>query len=80
MKVKDVPKSPAYLVYHDAYMNGAMDIYPYPDFASAQAKADQHNETMDEMGVDGAGLYRAYVKLPRKKVWKYHAAVPREMV
>lgn len=42
MRIKDMPASPAYLVFHDAYDGGAMDVYPvadaWPESALAVAK------------------------------------------
>lgn len=71
MRIKDVPIHPAYLVHHDHFMNGAMDVYPRQDLAAAQAEAKSKNDYMDSIGVHG-GQWRAYEKLPRVKIWQYH--------
>jgi hypothetical protein len=72
MKLAEVPAHPAYLVFHDAYMNGAMDVYPVTSLAMAQEHAALANMELDATGQDECGIWRAYEKLPRKKVWKYH--------
>ena len=72
MRVKDVPASPAYLVWHDAFDKGAMDVYLRDDFAAAEKEAQSKNEYNDEMGYDEAGFWRAYTKLPRVRVYKVH--------
>ena len=74
MKLVDVPISPAYLVFHDAFMNGAMDVYPSESLELAEKTASFNNERMEALGHDEAGIWRAYIKLPRKRVWKYHPA------
>lgn len=73
MKLRDVPASPAYLVSHDPYMNGAMDVWPWESLASAQAEATTRNERAESMGYDPT--WRAYAKLPRVRVWKYHTPI-----
>jgi hypothetical protein len=72
MLLRDVPKHPAYVVFHDAYDNGAMDVWPATSLASAQGRVDVANSELDAMGQDECGFYRAYTKLPRKKVWKFY--------
>jgi hypothetical protein len=74
MRLKDVPASPAYLVFHDAYMNGAMDVYPAESLDLAERTAKFNNERMESLGHDEAGVWRSYTKLPRVRVWKYHPA------
>lgn len=73
MKLKDIPASPAYLVFHDAYMNGAMDVYLLPSLKEAEERAKVANENLESMGEDECGMWRAYLTLPRKRVWKLHA-------
>ena len=73
MQIKDAPLSPAYVVFHDAYMNGAMDVWPCTSLAIAQAIAKQRQTAMEQMGQDECGIYRAYEKLPRVRVWKFHS-------
>lgn len=75
MTIKDVPASPAYLVCHDHYDNGAMDVRPMPDLETAKSKAFDYNRRMDEQGNEGCH-WAAYTKLPRKRVWKYRAPTP----
>lgn len=72
MKLNEVPESPAYLVYHDYWMNGAMDVYPMPSLEEAETRARNKNEYAESIGCDDGGRYAAYVKLPRRKIWKYH--------
>lgn len=72
MKLKDVPPSPAYLVFHDAYDNGAMDVYARTDLKKAEESAKKKNEQYEQLGHDDCGFWRAYTKLPRKKVYKYY--------
>lgn len=74
MKLKDVPHSPAYVVFHDAYMNGAMDIWPVATLVEAQAIADRKQKHLEDEGADECGGYTAYTQLPRKRVWRYHPA------
>ena len=72
MRLKDVPLSPAYVVFHDAYMNGAMDVYPAHSIGEAQERVTVANLEIDAMGQDECGSWKAYEKLPRVKVFKYH--------
>ena len=77
MRLKDVPKHPAYLVFHDAFDNGAMDIFGYenkwPESAIEITRklADECNTRIEEMGNDDCGRWAAYEKLPRVRVYKY---------
>ena len=72
MRIKDVPVSPAYVVFHDAYDNGAMDVYPAESLAAAEAKATGKQTKLESLGQDECGHWRAYEKLPRVKVYKFH--------
>lgn len=72
LRLKDVPKFPAYLVFHDAFDNGAMEVYPYNSFAAADRDAKARNTVMEESGAEEGGMWRAYAKLPRVRVWKLH--------
>lgn len=71
MKLKDIPISPAYLVCHDHYDNGAMEVWPSGCLETATKQAEQLQTKLDDMGLDGCN-YRAYAKLPRVRVYKYH--------
>lgn len=73
MRIKDVPVSPAYLVFHDAFSNGAMDIYPFDSFTQAGMEATRRNEAIEQSGADDCGGWKAYEKLPRVRVYRYHA-------
>lgn len=79
MKLKDVPVAPAYLVFHDAFDNGAMEVWPYQSIELAQAEASNQNERIEGSGESDCGGYKAHTKLPRVRVWKYHPA-PKELV
>lgn len=72
MKLKDVPYSPAYVVFHDAYMNGAMDVWPSTSLIDAQVIAQRKQKRLEDEGVEECGGYAAYTQLPRKRVWQYH--------
>jgi hypothetical protein len=72
MRLKDVPFAPAYVVFHAAYDNGAMDVWPATTFAEAQERASHHQSRLEESGYDEAGIWKAYEKLPRKKVHIFH--------
>lgn len=72
MKLSEVPAYPAYLVFHDAFMKGAMDVYPCDAESTAQFIANRRNDNLDASGNDDSGFWAAYTKLPRKKVWKFH--------
>jgi hypothetical protein len=74
MRVVDVPPSPAYLVFHDAFDRGAMDVWPELSIELAERKADFLQEALDQSGNDGAGFWRAYTKLPRRRIYKYYPA------
>lgn len=74
MKLKDIPVSPAYLVCHDLYDNGAMDVYTCSDLASAQLLATKRQDYCDSMGSDGV-CWKAYTKLPRVRVYSFHGAL-----
>jgi hypothetical protein len=71
MKLKDIPFSPAYVVCHDEYDRGAMEVWPCESIESAKTIAQEKQTKLDNMGLDGCH-YRAYIKLPRVKVYKYH--------
>jgi hypothetical protein len=73
MLLRDVPKHPAYVVFHDAYANGAMDVWPATSFIAAHTTAVARQEKLETMGQDDCGFWRAYENLPRKKVWKFHS-------
>lgn len=72
MRLKDVPPANAYVVFHDAYMNGAMDVWPCNSIELATRIANANQNKLDESGQDECGVWRAYEKLPRVRVWKYH--------
>lgn len=72
MKLIDVPKHPAYVVFHDGFDNGAMDVWPAKSLAEAQERVTVANLELDDMG-EGCGIWKAYEKLPRKKVYKFYA-------
>lgn len=72
MRIKDVPFSPAYLVFHDAFDNGAMEIWAIPSLEQAEKIASERNVRAENMGQDDCGVWKAYAKLPRVRVWKYH--------
>ena len=74
MRLKDVPPAPAYVVFHDAYMNGAMDVYPAESMEQATATAAQHRSRLEESGHDECGGWKAYEKLLRVKVYMYHGS------
>jgi hypothetical protein len=76
MKLKDVPVHPAYVVFHDHFDNGAMEIWPATSFLSAQEIATRKQDNCDAQGYDNAD-WRAYAKLPRRKVYKYHNDIAR---
>lgn len=73
MRLKDVPQHSAYVVFHDTFDNGAMDVWPAKNIAEAQERVTVANAELDAMGSDDAGFYKAYEKLPRKKVYKFYA-------
>ena len=70
MKI-EVPKYPAYLVCHGGHDKGAMEVWLCNSIAIAKQNADRRQQYLDEMGVDGC-FYRAYEKLPRRRVFKLH--------
>lgn len=72
MKLADIPTSPAYLVNHDPYMNGAMDVWPMASIELAELEAKRRNDHAESMGYDDAARWKAYSVLPRVRVWKYH--------
>jgi hypothetical protein len=74
MKIKDVPLAPAYLVFHDAYDNGAMDVWPAESLELAQKTAAFNQDRLESLGQDECGGWKAYEKLPRIRVWKFHPA------
>lgn len=71
MKLKDVPKAPAYLVNHDVYDDGAMEIWPCQSIEQATNIATFNQDQADSMGYENVN-WRAYTKLPRIRVWKFH--------
>jgi hypothetical protein len=72
MRLKDVPQAPAYVVFHDAYDNGAMDVYSAESFEQAKAIAETRQHNLEQLGQDECGGWKAYEKLPRIKVWSFH--------
>lgn len=72
MRIKDVPFSPAYLVFHDAYDRGAMEIWPTPGIVTAKAIAKQKQLRLENSGNDECGHWKAYEKLPRVRVYRYN--------
>jgi hypothetical protein len=72
MRLKDVPQAPAYVVFHDAYDNGAMDVYSAESFEQAKTIAETRQHNLEQSGLDEGGIWQAYEKLPRKKVWSFH--------
>lgn len=77
IRLKDVPPSPAYLVFHDGFDNGAMEVWQFSSFEQAQTLASERNALLESRGEDEGGMYKAYAKLPRVRVWKYHSEQPR---
>lgn len=71
MRVQDVPQHPAYLVFHDAFDKGAMEIWGMDDFVAAEKIAKARNENLDHSGNDDVGRWKAYAKLPRVRVYAY---------
>lgn len=50
-----------YLVFHDNYMDGAMDVYLCPDNLDLlKNKAQQMNKDMEANGADDCGVWDAY--------------------
>lgn len=72
MRIQDVPNHPAYLVFHDAFDKGAMDVWGMDNFAAAEEIAVKRNAYLDETGDDEGGIWKAYNKLPRVRVYAYH--------
>jgi hypothetical protein len=72
IRLADVPAAPAYLVFHDAFDGGAMDVYLKQDFAAAEIQATNNNQRLDAEGVDNCGFWKAYSKLPRKRIYALH--------
>lgn len=55
---------PAYLVFHDAFDGGAMDVWPYLSLATAQAEAEARQNRLEQSGDEEAGHWTAYEQLP----------------
>lgn len=72
MRLKDVPVHPAYVVFHDAFDNGAMEVWPCNSLSDATIIASNRQSQLDNSGHDEAGIYRAYEKLPRRRIWKFY--------
>ena len=79
MRLKDVPFFPAYLVFHDSFDNGAMDVYPTESLKLAQQIASTKQSLLDQSGEEECGIWKAYEKLPRVKIWKFHTSVITEV-
>jgi hypothetical protein len=75
MRLKDVPESPAYVVFHDAYMKGAMDVWAASSLELAERVVKANQNVLEKSGADDSGGWKAYEKLPRVKVWKFHGQV-----
>ena len=48
MKLKDVPQSPAYLVCHDHFDKGAMEVWMVSDIERAETLANNYNRQIDD--------------------------------
>jgi hypothetical protein len=75
MRLKDIPAAPAYLVFHDAYDNGAMEVWTVPTFGAAQVLANNKQTALEQSGNDECGGWKAYEKLPRVKVYAFRGEV-----
>jgi hypothetical protein len=73
MLLRDVPVSPAYLVFHDCFERGAMDVWPRLTLAEAQLDASKKQTALDASGLEECGFWQAYNKLPHKKLHLYHS-------
>ena len=71
MRLKDVPKYPAYVVSHDCFDRGAMEIWPSNSINQARNIANYNQKIADDYGYDDVN-WRAYEKLPRCRVYKFH--------
>lgn len=72
MKLNEVPSSPAYVVFHDAFDHGAMDVYPAESIELAKSIASRKQDFLDNNGYDESGTWKAYEKLPRVRIHKFH--------
>ncbi len=77
MKVEEVPKSPAYLVSHDLWMDGAMDVWGVKDLQFATVEAERRNRVVDDLGGEGDTRWRAYEELPDLEVWAFRGFLVR---
>lgn len=59
----------AFLVFHDDWDRGAMEVTPYSSIELANAEALRRQEHFDSHGLDG-GYWKAYEKLPRVRIYK----------
>ena len=73
MRLKDIPIFPAYLVNHDQFDKGAMEVWPCYSMSSACQLAKDKNDKCEAQGFEPN--WKAYEKLPRVKIWKYHTEV-----
>ena len=67
----------AYLVFHDNFDQGAMDVYPACCVAHAEKEAERRNNHIDALGYDEAGHWRGYEVLPAEcEVYKRYENQP----
>jgi hypothetical protein len=78
MRYNEVPAAAAYLVFHDAFDNGAMDVYLRPSLEEAEKTAATRNDNLAKGGNDDCGIWKAYVKLPRRKVFSVNGLMPKK--
>ena len=76
VRLKDISQAPAYLVFHDAFDHGAMDVYAASNLDSAKAEAEIRQQYLEQTGNDEGGYWRAYEKLPRVKVYAFRGQMP----
>lgn len=61
----------AFLVLHDDWDRGAMEVTPYSSIELANAEALKRQERLDSNGLDG-GHWKAYKKLPRIRIYRIY--------
>lgn len=71
-RVQDIPQRKAYLVFHDAYDDGAMDVLGLDDIEQARKLATHRNTQLEDEGLEEGGGWAAYEKLPDLKIWSYN--------
>ena len=65
-----------FLVFHDLFDNGAMDVYPCSTLELAVDMASRRQQALEERGEDDGGFWAAYPSLPPNvQIYRVHRPI-----